>query len=139
MKDDHFHVDLSRFYKIAYTCKKCPILQNGLQVDELLNVFYFQVLKSLKKYFCTTKLCMFVHQIDPIRFKFIFHLIYDTKVFQILYSIYHRLNGGPFFFIFLLTQVFYLLLCVYINIYIILKLHFERTNFFVNLTMPTPM
>jgi hypothetical protein len=48
MKDEHFHVDLSRFYKIAYTCRKCPILQNGLQIDELLNVFYFQNLKTLK-------------------------------------------------------------------------------------------
>jgi hypothetical protein len=48
LKDEYFHVDLSRFYKIAFTCKKCLILQNGLQVDEILNVFYFQVMKASK-------------------------------------------------------------------------------------------
>jgi len=41
LKDKHFHVDLSRFSKIASTCKNHLILQNGLQVDEILNVFYF--------------------------------------------------------------------------------------------------
>jgi hypothetical protein len=41
LKDEHFHVYLSRFYKIASTCKKRSILQNGLQVDELLKVFSF--------------------------------------------------------------------------------------------------
>jgi hypothetical protein len=45
-----------------------------------------------------------------------FHLIYDTKVFQNLYSTYYKLNGGPWFFIFLLSQVFNLLSCVYIKI-----------------------
>jgi hypothetical protein len=46
LKDEHFHVDFSRFHKIASTCKKFLILQNGLQVDEILNVFYFQVMKA---------------------------------------------------------------------------------------------
>jgi hypothetical protein len=41
LKDEHFHVHLSRFYKIAYTYKKRLILQNGLQANEILNVFYF--------------------------------------------------------------------------------------------------
>jgi len=48
LKCEHFHVDLNRFYKIASTCRKCLILQNGLQVDEILNIFYFQVMKALK-------------------------------------------------------------------------------------------
>jgi len=48
LKDKKFHVDLNRFYKIASTCWKCSILQNGLQVDEILNVFYFQIMKALK-------------------------------------------------------------------------------------------
>jgi hypothetical protein len=48
LKDEHFHVDLSRFYKIAFICKKCSILQNGLKVDEILNVLYFQVNGALK-------------------------------------------------------------------------------------------
>jgi hypothetical protein len=48
LKDEHFHVDLSRFYQIASTYKKCLILQNGLQIDKILNIFYFQVMKALK-------------------------------------------------------------------------------------------
>jgi hypothetical protein len=48
LKDEHFHVDSSRFYKIAFICKKCLILQNGLQIDEILNVFYFQINGALK-------------------------------------------------------------------------------------------
>jgi hypothetical protein len=51
LKDQHFHVDLSRFYKIASTCRKCSILQNGLQIDEILNISYFQVMKTLKNTF----------------------------------------------------------------------------------------
>jgi hypothetical protein len=37
LKNKHLHVDLNIFYKIASTCMKCLILQNGLQVDEILN------------------------------------------------------------------------------------------------------
>ncbi len=48
LKYEHFHVDSSRFNKIASTCKKCLILQNGLQIDEILNVFYFQINGALK-------------------------------------------------------------------------------------------
>jgi hypothetical protein len=48
LKNEHLHVDLSRFYKIASTCKKCPILQNGLQIDEILIFFYFQINGALK-------------------------------------------------------------------------------------------
>jgi hypothetical protein len=48
LKNEHIHVDISRFYKIASICKKCPILQNGLQVDEILTFFYFQVNGALK-------------------------------------------------------------------------------------------
>jgi hypothetical protein len=51
----------------------------------------------------------FEHQIDSIRFKSTSYLIYDTKIFQILYSTYHELNLKPCFFIFLLTQNFNLL------------------------------
>jgi hypothetical protein len=48
LKDEHFHVNLNKFSKIASTCKKCSISQNGLQVNEILNIFYFQVMKALK-------------------------------------------------------------------------------------------
>jgi hypothetical protein len=58
MKDEHFHVDLNRFYKIAYTCRKCSILQNGLQIDELLLLLLFSKFENLKKYLCIVKLCM---------------------------------------------------------------------------------
>jgi len=57
LKYEHFHVDLNIFYKIAYTCKKCLILQNGLQVDEILNVSTFKLWK-LKNNLYTVKLCM---------------------------------------------------------------------------------
>jgi hypothetical protein len=63
-------------------------------------------------------------------FKSTSHHIYDTKVFEIWYSTYHRLNRGPCFFIFLLTQVFNLLSCVYIKNSIIFKLDFGWTTFF---------
>ncbi len=53
--------------------------------------------------------------LNIIKFKFSSHLIYDTKVFQILYSIYHKSNRGPCFFIILFSQVFNLLSCVYIK------------------------
>jgi hypothetical protein len=48
LKNEHLHVDLSRFYKIASTCKKCLILQNGLQIDEILNFFYLKINGTLK-------------------------------------------------------------------------------------------
>jgi hypothetical protein len=51
LKCEHFHGDLNRYYKIASICRYCPILQNGLQIDDILNVFYFQVMKALKKIF----------------------------------------------------------------------------------------
>jgi len=54
LKYEHFHVDLRRFYKIASTCKKCLILQNGLQVERFLLLSY----ESFKKYLCDIKLCM---------------------------------------------------------------------------------
>jgi hypothetical protein len=50
LKTEHLHVNLSRFTKIALTCRKFPILQNGLQVNEILNFFYFQVNGALKKF-----------------------------------------------------------------------------------------
>jgi hypothetical protein len=48
LKDEHFHVDLSRFYKIASTCKKRPILQNGLQVYEIWTFSTFKLWKPQK-------------------------------------------------------------------------------------------
>jgi len=43
LKDEHFHVDSSRFYKIVSICRKYLILQNRLQVNEIFNVLYFQI------------------------------------------------------------------------------------------------
>jgi hypothetical protein len=45
LKNEHFHVD---FTKITSTCRKFLVLQNGLQVNEILNFFYFQVNGALK-------------------------------------------------------------------------------------------
>ncbi len=41
--NEHLHVDLNRFYKIASTRRKFRILQNGLQIDKILNFLYFQI------------------------------------------------------------------------------------------------
>jgi hypothetical protein len=44
LKNEHLHVYLSRFYKnCIYLHMKCPMLQNGLQINEILNFFNFQV------------------------------------------------------------------------------------------------
>jgi hypothetical protein len=43
LKNKHLHVGLNKICKITSTCKKFPILQNGLLVDEILNFVYFQV------------------------------------------------------------------------------------------------
>jgi len=42
-KHEHLHVNLNKFYKIASIFKKFHILQNGLQIDKILNFFNFQV------------------------------------------------------------------------------------------------
>ncbi len=43
LKNKHLHVDLNKIFKITATCRKFPILQNGLLVDEIFNFVYFQV------------------------------------------------------------------------------------------------
>jgi hypothetical protein len=60
----------------------------------------------------------------------LFLILFMIPNIQILYSTYHKLNGGPCFFIFLLTQAFNIFSCVYKYIIVILKLHFKRTIFF---------
>jgi hypothetical protein len=68
-------------------------------------------------------------KLTPIMFKSTSHLIYDTKVFQILYSTDHKLNGRPCFLIFLCTQLFNLLSCDYIKDSVIFKLHLGQIFF----------
>jgi len=36
LKNPILKVELSKIFKIMYTCTKCLILQNGLYVDEIL-------------------------------------------------------------------------------------------------------
>jgi hypothetical protein len=69
LKDEHFHIDLSRFYKIAFACRKCPILQNGLQIDEIWNIFYFQVMKALKilVYYKIIHVIIIIHKISSVK------------------------------------------------------------------------
>jgi hypothetical protein len=103
---------------------------------ELYKIFvYYQIMHII----------IIVHKIfnvkvglNTIKFKFSCNHIYDTKVFQILYSTYHELNRGPCFLIFLLSQVFNLFSCVYIKKIIIFKLHFGCITFCVYFTMLTP-
>jgi hypothetical protein len=41
LKTPVLKLDLNRFIKIASTCTKCLILQNGLQVNEILIILKF--------------------------------------------------------------------------------------------------
>jgi hypothetical protein len=43
--NEHLRLNLNRFYKIASTCRKFHILQNGLQIDKILNFLYFKLMK----------------------------------------------------------------------------------------------
>jgi len=47
-KNEHLNVDLSRVDKNCISCTKFLILQNGLQVNKIVNFFYFQVNGALK-------------------------------------------------------------------------------------------
>jgi len=69
LKDEHFHVNSSRFYKIASTCRKCMILQNGLQVDEKLNVFYLQINGALKilVYYKIMHVIIIIHKTSSVK------------------------------------------------------------------------
>jgi hypothetical protein len=49
-------LQLSRIFLNVSTSTKCPILQNGLIVDEILIIKKIQFSKALKKYFCIIKL-----------------------------------------------------------------------------------
>ncbi len=49
LKNEHLHVYLNRFYKkCIYLHRKYPMLQNGLQVNKILEVIYFQLNGVLK-------------------------------------------------------------------------------------------
>ncbi len=36
LKNPNLKVEVSKFFKNISTCTKCPILQNGLPIDEIL-------------------------------------------------------------------------------------------------------
>jgi hypothetical protein len=42
LKNCILKIGLSRIFKNVFTCTKCPILQNGLHVDEILIFLKFQ-------------------------------------------------------------------------------------------------
>jgi len=48
LKNEHLTIDLSRVDKNCISCKKFLILQSGLQVNKIVNFFYFQVNGALK-------------------------------------------------------------------------------------------
>jgi hypothetical protein len=48
LKNPILKVELSIIYKKISTCTKCPILQNGLHVDEILIQKKFQLHVALK-------------------------------------------------------------------------------------------
>ncbi len=48
LKNPILKVELNRILKIIFICTKCPILQNGLHVDEILILLNFQFSGTLK-------------------------------------------------------------------------------------------
>jgi hypothetical protein len=59
------------FTKITSTCRKFLILQNGLQVNDILNFFYFQVNGALKNTCVLSNYACYNH---------IIHKIFNVKV-----------------------------------------------------------
>jgi hypothetical protein len=55
-------VELSRILKIIFSCKKCPILQNGLHVDEIL--IFFQFNGALKNIYALSNYECYNHNIS---------------------------------------------------------------------------
>ncbi len=74
---------------------------------------YSQILHIIITICQTHNICkhMFEQVIDLVNFKHICYLFFNTKVFQILYSTYHRPNGLPNFLIMKLSRfwIFFLM------------------------------
>jgi len=48
LKNSILKVELGKIFKIISICTKCPILQNGLHVDEILIFFLKKLNRALK-------------------------------------------------------------------------------------------
>jgi hypothetical protein len=119
-------VELSRFLKKSI-CTKCLILQNVLHVDEILFFEKFQLNGALKilMYYQIMNVIMKLYQffkyeidLNTILTQLVSNIFstyfYHTKVFE-MYPTSHKLNVGPYGFIFLLQNILNLLSCVHIK------------------------
>jgi hypothetical protein len=59
-------VELSRFFLNASTCTRCPFLQNGLHVDEILIFENFQVSGALKYSYVLPNYACYNHNISKL-------------------------------------------------------------------------
>ncbi len=64
LKNPILKVKLSRIFKNVSTCKKCPILQNGLHVNELLIFKNIQLSVTLKDTYALSNYRCYNHNIS---------------------------------------------------------------------------
>jgi hypothetical protein len=64
LKNPILKVRLSRILKNVFTCTKCPILQNGLHVDEILILKFFQFNGTLKDTYVLSNYGCYNHNIS---------------------------------------------------------------------------
>jgi hypothetical protein len=64
LKNPILKVRLSRILKNVSTCTKCPILQNGLYIDEILILKNFQFSGALKYTFVLSNYGCYNHNIS---------------------------------------------------------------------------
>jgi hypothetical protein len=65
LKNPILKLELSRIFKNVSTSTKCPILQNGLIVYEILIIKKFKFSKALKIYLCIVKLWILLSLSQP--------------------------------------------------------------------------
>jgi hypothetical protein len=65
LKNPILKVKLDRILKKNYTCTKCLILQNGLNVDEILILKNFQLSRALKilRYYQIMNVIIIIYEI----------------------------------------------------------------------------
>jgi hypothetical protein len=64
LKDPILKVELNRIKKIISICTKCPILQNGLHVNEILIFKKFQLSEALKHTYVLSNYECYNHNIS---------------------------------------------------------------------------
>jgi hypothetical protein len=63
LKNSILKIELGKFFKIIYICTKCPILQNGLHVDEIFIYFLKKLNIALKNTYVLSNYECYNHNI----------------------------------------------------------------------------